>query len=96
MAEYIDTGVNPDTITITDTEKDRVIMRYEYVPYRHFNAEVVEDINKETCKAIRENLFAQGYTDILLLNDDFIREAIGKALREKAQKESGDTNEKKE
>lgn len=87
MAEYIDTGIRPDTITITDTAKDRVIMRYEYVPHRHFKAEVVEDINEETCKAIREHLFAKGYTDILLLEDDFIREAVGKALREKATKE---------
>lgn len=84
MAEYIDTGIRPDTITITDTEKDLVIMRYEYVPHRHFKAEIVEDINEETCKAIRERLFSQGCTDILLLNDEFIREAIGKALQEKA------------
>lgn len=83
--EYINTGVRPDTITITDTGKDRVIMRYECVPYRHFAAEVVEDINAETCKAVRERLFAQGYTDVLLLDDEFVREAIGKALREKAQ-----------
>lgn len=84
MTEYIDTGVQPDTITITDERKNRVEMHYACVPYRHFKAEVVEDINEETCKAVRERLFAQGYTDILLLNDEFIREAIGKALREKA------------
>lgn len=89
MAEYIDTGVRPDTITITDTGKNRVIMRYECVPYRHFKAEVVEDINAETCKAVRERLFAQGYTDILLLDDEFIREAIGKAVREKAMDKEG-------
>ena len=85
MAEYIDLGIRPDTITLTDTAKDRVIMRYESYPVRHFRAEVVEDINAETCKTIREHLFAQGYTDILLLNDAFILEAISAALREKAQ-----------
>ena len=90
MVDYIDTGVRPDTITITDTAKNRVEMRYEYVPHRHFKAEIVEDINAETCKAIREHLFAQGYTDILFLNDEFIREAIGKALREKAAEEGGE------
>ena len=89
MAEYIDTGVRPDSITITDTARGRVIMRYECVPHRHFKAEVVEDINEETCKAIREHLFAQGYTDILLLDGTFIREAIGKALQERALKGEG-------
>lgn len=86
-AQYIDTGVRPDSITITDTERDRVIMRYEYVPYRHFKAEMVENINEETCKAVREHLYAKGYTDVLLLDDDFIREAIGRALREMAAKD---------
>ena len=85
MAEYIDTGIRPDTITLRDTAKDRVIMRYECVPYRHFKSEIVEDINAETCKTIRDHLFSQGYTDILLLNDAFVLEAISAALREKAQ-----------
>ena len=77
---YIDTGVRPDSIKIIDTTIDRPLIKYECIPYRHFKAEIVEDINEETCKVVREKLFAQGHTDILFLDDDFIRDAIGTAL----------------
>lgn len=85
MIDYIDTGIKPDSITVSDTNTGGILFRYENIPYwdRHFAAKVVEDINSETCKAIREHLYEQGYTDILLLDDAFIREAIGKALAEK-------------
>lgn len=82
--DYIDTGIRPDIISVSDTNTGGMLFRYECVPYRnrHFAAKVVEDINSETCKAIREHLYEHGYTDILLLDDDFILKAIGKALAE--------------
>ena len=82
--DYIDTGVRPDATTLSNTNTGTTLFRYECVPYwnRHFAAKVVEDINAETCKAIREHLYSKGYTDILLLDDDFILKAIGKALAE--------------
>lgn len=82
-AQYIDTGIRPDQIEVS--RGDALVFLYECVPYwhRHFAAKVAEDINAESCKAIREHLFEQGYTDVLLMDDAFIQEAIGKALAER-------------
>lgn len=82
--QYIDTGIKPDRITLFNNVTGNALMSYECIPYRqrHFAAKVVEDINAETCEAIRKHLFAKGYTDILFLDDKFIRTAISKALQD--------------
>lgn len=81
--QFIDTGISPDRFAVK--RDDALVFLYECVPYwrRHFAAKVVEDINAESCKAIRKHLFEQGYTDVLLMDDAFIRGAIGKALAER-------------
>ena len=87
MSQYIDTGIKPDSLTLRFNDKP--VMRYEYIPYwnRHLSVEIVEDINEEACKAIREKLQLGGITDALILDNDFILRAIQNALSEEKANE---------